>query len=135
VGDPLAVPAILSALAEAGDREIRMSAAASAALLGGRRAVPALRAVLEDPRGSPYVLVSACLALGHTADPRAVGPLLEIAEPARVKGTYSDLVRAFAVVALGRIADPRDVPALSRLARDLNFHASVPALEEAVTIL
>ena len=43
--------------------------------------------------------------------------------------------RAMAAVGLGMVADPRELPALSRLAKDYNYRASVPDLDELLYIL
>ena len=43
--------------------------------------------------------------------------------------------RALVAVALGQIADRRDIRVLARLSKDINYRASVPALDEILTIL
>ena len=89
---------------------------------------------IADPRATQHVMGSAVLALGRIGDPAAIDPLLGVAEPGKTRGRYSPLLRGLAVVALGQIAAKRDVRALTRIARDLNVHVPVPALDEAVTI-
>jgi HEAT repeat protein len=134
IGHHSALESILATLTGERDREIRMSCAASAALLGGAQALPALVEVLSDARQSQFVLGSTLLALGRLGDVRAVEPILEIVEPGKRKGRHADLVRSMAVVALGQIGARSDVRVLARISRDVNYHALVPALEEALSI-
>ena len=91
--------------------------------------------VLSDPKASQFVLGSVALALGQIGDHQAIGPLLKILEPQKPNGAYPDLTRALVAVALGQIADQSDIRVLSRLSKDINYRASVPALDEILTIL
>jgi HEAT repeat protein len=135
IGDTKASKAILSALKEREDRDLRVQTAVAAGLLGESDAVTTLVQILDDPKASQFVLGSVALALGQIGDKTAVGPLLKILEPEKANGTYPDLTRALVAVALGQLSDRRDIRVLANISEDINYRASVPALEEILTIL
>ncbi|MHC4469368.1 MAG: HEAT repeat domain-containing protein [Planctomycetota bacterium] len=135
IGDKGSADAILRALSEREDRDLRVDTAVAAGLMGDSRAVKSLVDVLNDPKSSQFVLGSVAMALGRIGDHKAVGPLVAILESGSVNGEYPDLTRALVAVALGQLADRRDVPVLSRISEDVNYRASVPALDEVLTIL
>jgi hypothetical protein len=60
---------------------------------------------------------------------------VKILEPEAYDGVYPDLTRALVAVALGQIADRNEIRVLSRISKDVNYRASVPSLEEILTIL
>jgi hypothetical protein len=91
--------------------------------------------VLRDPKASQFTLGSAALALGRIGGEKSIEPLLAILEPGRIDGMYPDLTRALVVVALGHIASGGRPDPLDRLSSDVNYRASVPALDELLTIL
>jgi HEAT repeat protein len=135
IGAPAAKEAVMTALKEREDRDLRVDTAVAAGLLGDSGAITELVSVLSDPKASQFVLGSVALALGQIGDHQAIGPLLNILEPQKANGAYPDLTRALVAVALGQIADQDDVRVLSRLSKDINYRASVPALDEILTIL
>jgi HEAT repeat protein len=135
INDSAAKDAVMSALREREDRDLRVDTAVAAGLLGDSTAVPTLVNVLNDPRASQFVLGSVALALGQIGDQRAIEPLVKILEPGKVNGAYPDITRALVAVALGQIADQNDIRVLARISKDINYRASVPSLEEILTIL
>jgi HEAT repeat protein len=138
IGDSAACDAILTALEERQDRELRVETAVAAGLLGDSQAVKAIEKLVEilnDKKASQFVLGSVALALGQIGDRRAFDPMLEILKPEKVVGAYPDLTRALVAVALGQISDRSDYRVLYRISKDINYRASVPALEEILTIL
>jgi len=135
IGAPAAKEAVMTALKEREDRDLRVDTAVAAGLLGDSGAITELVGVLSDPKASQFVLGSVALALGQIGDHQAIGPLLNILEPKKPNGAYPDLTRALVAVALGQIADQSDIRVLSNLSKDINYRASVPALDEILTIL
>jgi HEAT repeat protein len=135
IGDNKASDAIISALKEREDRDLRVQTAVAAGLLGEPDAVKILVDILDDPKASQFVLGSVALALGQIGDADAVSPLLKILEPEKGNGTYPDLTRALVAVALGQLSDRRDIRVLSNISEDINYRASVSALDEILTIL
>jgi HEAT repeat protein len=135
IGDGRARPAILATLKEREDRRLRVDTAVAAGLLGTSEAVPNLVDVLNDKKASQFVLGSVALALGQIGDHEAIEPMVAILEPKKTNGTYPDLTRALVTVALGQLADRRDIRVLSNLSKDINYRASVSALDEILTIL
>jgi HEAT repeat protein len=135
IGDNSANPVILKALKEREDRDLRVDTAVAAGLLGSPLAVDELVKVLNDKKASQFVLGSVALALGQIGDSRAIEPMTMILEPGKTNGTYPDLTRALVAVALGQLSDRRDVRVLYRMSKDINYRASVPSLDEILTIL
>jgi HEAT repeat protein len=135
IGDNAARDAILTALEERQDRDLRVETAVAAGLLGDSKAVEKLVEILTDPKASQFVLGSVALALGQIGDRRAFDPMLKILEPEKVGGVYPDLTRALVAVSLGQISDRSDYRVLYRISKDINYRASVPALDEILTIL
>jgi HEAT repeat protein len=135
IGDPKAKEAIMTALQEREDRDLRVDTAVAAGLLGDSAAIEKLVEVLSDPKASQFVLGSVALALGQIGDHNAIDPLIKILEPEKPNGVYPDLTRALVAVALGQIADQSDIRVLSNLSKDINYRASVGALDEILTIL
>lgn len=131
IGAPDAHAPVRAALAEPGDRELRVLASMGAGLLGDPKAVETLVSILRSKDESQYVLGSAALALGRIGDENAVGPLLAVASEPK----YAELTRALAVVALGQIGDRSDVPVLARFAEDIDYRTASPAIGELLTIL
>ena len=135
IGNNKAKSAIVSALKEREDRDLRVDTAVAAGLLADSSAVDELVSVLGDRKVSQFVLGSVALALGQIGDSRAIGPMIKILEPGKTNGTYPDLTRALVAVSLGQLADRREIRVLYRLSKDINYRASVSALDEALTIL
>ena len=135
IGDNAAKDAIISALKEREDRDLRVDTAVGAGLLSDPEAVEVLVNVVSDRKASQFVLGSVALALGQIGDSRAIESLIKILEPDKTNGTYPDLTRALVAVALGQLANRRDIRVLFRLSKDINYRASVSALDEALTIL
>jgi HEAT repeat protein len=135
IGDNAAKPAILEALREREDRDLRVDTAVAAGLLGTSDAVTILVDVLNDKKASQFVLGSVALALGQIGDHNAIAPMKAILEPKTTNGSYPDLTRALVAVALGQLSDRRDIRVLADLSKDINYRASVPALDEILTIL
>ena len=133
--DNSAKEAIMNALREREDRDLRVDTAVAAGLIGDSSAVEELVKILQDPKASQFVLGSVALALGQIGDKRAIEPLVAILEPKATDGEYPDLTRALVAVALGQIADRRDIRVLARISKDINYRASVPALDEVLTVL
>lgn len=106
-------------------------------LLGdGRSGTIDLLTDLATDRGVEKKLRGAALlALGRIGDERAVPDLLRILEPEKASGAFPDPTRALATVALGQIVDDRPITVLFCLTKDVNDRASVPALDELLTIL
>ena len=125
----------LDALSEREDRDLRKDTAIAAGLLGDSSAVEMLVEVLNDPKASQHVLGSVALALGQIGDSRAIKSLTKILEPESANGAYPDVTRALVAVALGQLADRRDIRVLYNLSKDVNYRASVKAMEEVLTIL
>ena len=135
IGNNEAKGAIVSALKEREDRDLRVDTAVAAGLLADSSAVTELVTVLGDRKASQFVLGSVALALGQIGDARAIGPMKKILEPGKTNGTYPDLTRALVAVALGQLSDRREIRVLYRLSKDINYRASVSAMDEALTIL
>ncbi len=135
IGDPAASETVLEVLVERENRDLKSHTAIAAGLLGDPAAVDLLVASLRDRKSSQFVLGSTALALGQIGDHRAIDSMLEIIEPKRVSGNYPDLTRALVIVALGQIADRRVHPLLFRLKRDVNYRATVNAIDEMLSIL
>ncbi len=135
IGDGSAKEAILKALKEREDRDLRVDTAVAAGLLRDSNAVKELVNVLSDPKASQFVLGSVALALGQIGDHQAITPLINILEPAKTNGSYPDLTRALVAVSLGQIANRRDLRVLYHISKDINYRASVSALDELLTIL
>ena len=135
IGDTSSRPLIRKVLAERDDRALRVDSAIAAGLLMDSEAVKVLVDVLNDPKASQFSLGSVALALGQIGDANALEPLLKILEAEHSNGVFPDLTRALVAVALGQMANPRDLRVLSRISTDINYRASVSALEEILTIL
>ena len=90
------------------------------ALEEGTRSAPLL-AALEEGRSSRLQTVAA-LSLGRLGDRRAVGPLLELLEAARLH-RYSDQMTVTVALALGMIGQPRAVGPLTDVLRRSNSRA------------
>jgi len=135
IGSRTARVPVLSALREREDRDLRTATATAAGMLGDPRGAEHLIGVLAHPKSSQFCIGSATLALGPLGDRRAVDPMLAILEAGKTEGMYPDLTRALVVVALGQMADRRPLRVLFRLSRDINYRASVPALDEILCIL
>ena len=126
---------VLNAVKERQDRDLRIETATAAGMLRDSRAAEHLIGVLAHLKSSQFCVGSAALALGPLADRRAVDPMLAILEAGKTEGMYPDLTRALVAVALGQMADRRPLRVLFRLSRDINYRATVPALDEILTIL
>lgn len=135
IGAPRAKDAVMKALEEREDRDLRVDTAVAAGLLGDSNAVAKLCEVVTDAKASQFELGSVALALGQIGDARSIGPLVQILEPEKKDGAYPDLTRALVSVALGQIADSHEIRILSRISRDVNYRASFEALDEILTIL
>jgi len=135
IGDNAARDAILKAIEEREDRDLRVDTAVAAGLLKDSAAVEKLVEILNDPKASQFVLGSVALALGQIGDHTAFGPMLKILEPEKTNGVYPDLTRALVAVALGQISDRSNYRVLYKLSKDINYRASVAALDEILTIL
>jgi HEAT repeat protein len=135
IGDNSAKTVIIKALQERADRDLRVDTAVAAGLLGDSSAVKELVEVVSDPKASQFVLGSVALALGQIGDYQAIKPLVKILEPEKTNGSYPDLTRALVAVALGQIANREDLRVLFRISKDINYRASVSALDEVLTIL
>jgi HEAT repeat protein len=135
IGDGSALDPILAALREREDRDLRIDTAAAASLLGSSNAALTLVDILKDPKASQFVIGSVALGLGQVGDHESIPALIEILEPDAVNGVYPDLTRALVAVALGQISDRREIRVLARISKDINYRASVPALDEILTVL
>ena len=135
LGDRKGKDAILKALEEREDRDLRVDTAVAAGLLGDSDALGRLVKILNDPKASQFVLGSVALAVGQIGTADAIGPLTKILEAEKAKGSYPDMTRALVAVALGQLADRRDLRVLYRITKDFNYRASVPAMDEVVTVL
>lgn len=135
IGDNSAREPIIKALQEREDRDLRVDTAVAAGLIGDSSAVKELVKVLSDPKASQFVLGSVALALGQIGDYQAITPLVKILEPDKTNGSYPDLTRALVAVSLGQIANREDLRVLFRISKDINYRASVSALDEVLTIL
>jgi len=135
IGHRDARTAILKALKEREDRDLRVETAVAAGLLHDSSAVKELVKVLIDPKASQFVLGSVALALGQIGDHQAIAPLLTILQADKANGSYPDLTRALVAVSLGQIANRSNLRVLYRISKDINYRASVSALEELLSIL
>jgi HEAT repeat protein len=131
IRDMAARKAVMAALQEPEDRDLRVDTAVAAGLLGDSQAIPVLAEILQDDKSSLFVQGSVSLALGRIGDHRAVDPLVNLLEDEKGQ----DLNRALAAVALGLLGDRRDLPVLSRLSKDVNYRAQINAMEEVLSIL
>jgi HEAT repeat protein len=132
LGDPDAVPALITAISPPFPEGVNIAAVAALGQLGDARAAAPLVAALADRRSIvPYTATAALLGIGQAAvpplierlddtdpdvagmaaetlgrlgDARAVAPLV-----ARLGDRENDAVRMTAATALGRIGDPRAV--------------------------
>jgi HEAT repeat protein len=143
IGEP-AVQPLITALKDA-DPEMRRQAARTLGMMGDRRAVEPLIAILEDDR----IRGAAADALGCLGDKRAVEPLIAIIGSedrvafrsdcvralgaigdkralvpliSMVKGQRDDLTRGIAAAALGNFHDDDAIDALIGALRDDNGH-------------
>ncbi len=102
IGGPQAFEAIANAIPTFGDPGLRMRAARALAQAGVEAAYAALLALLADP--DERVRAEAALALGRRGDPRAIGPLFNMATNAvraetllaALEGAYTLDARALA---------------------------------------
>jgi HEAT repeat protein len=131
ISDRAALKAIKKALTEKSSRDLRVDTAVAAGLIGDMNTVETLINILKDPRSSLFIQGSVSLALGRIGDRRAIGPLVEMMENDKVQ----DLNRALAAVALGLLGDRNDLPVMGRLSKDVNYRASINAMDEVLTIL
>jgi HEAT repeat protein len=131
IRDTRARDAIKKALAEKEDRDLRVDTAVAAGLLGDTTVIPTLIDILRDDTSSLFIQGSVSLALGRIGDRRAIEPLVEMMESEKVQ----DLNRALAAVALGLLGDRNALPVLSRLSDNVNYRASINAMDEVLTIL
>jgi HEAT repeat protein len=106
MGDPDAVPALISALEDDLQRRTGLWAAVIPALgaLGDPRAVPVLIPALNDRDDHWLGRTMAAEALGRIGDPSAV--------PDLIRASYLADTRSAAVTALAAIGDPRAAPVL-----------------------
>ena len=100
LGDPRAVPVLISALKDKEPR-VRVECIRSLSSLGDKRAVDAFISALNDPNSE--VRFNAAAALGDINDPRAVGPLSSLINDRDLR------VSATAAEALARMQDPRAI--------------------------
>ena len=119
------------ALTEKSSRDLRVDTAVAAGLIGDSNTVVTLIDFLKDPRSSLFIQGSVSLALGRIGDRRAIEPLVQMMENDKVQ----DLNRALAAVALGLLGDRNDLPVMYRLAKNVNYRASINAMDEVLTIL
>ena len=122
--------ALMLALSERADADLRSSAATGLGLLHDAGAVPWLLDELKKAK-SFAVQQQLIMAIGKIGDRKALDPLVNILDDL----SQPSQTRAMAAVGLGMVADPRELPALSRLAKDYNYRASVPDLDELLYIL
>ena len=131
IRDREALKAIKKALTEKSSRDLRVDTAVAAGLIGDSGTVATLIDILKDPRSSLFIQGSVSLALGRIGDRRAIEPLVQMMENEKVQ----DLNRALAAVALGLLGDRNDLPVMCRLSKDVNYRASINAMDEVLTIL
>jgi HEAT repeat protein len=135
LGGERAHGAILESLKKRENRDLRLPLAYAVGIRGDPSDVPHLLPLLDDWKASQFVIGSVALALGRIGGEEALPKLLEILEPEEVNGRYPDLARAMVTIALGRLASPDGRSPLDRLSDDFPYYASVPALDEILTIL
>lgn len=71
------------------------------------------------------------IALARVGDERALPKLVTMLRDKNEK----DLTRALACAGLGIVGDMEWVPSLSRISKDINYRASVDAINEVLSIL
>ncbi len=127
-----AAPVVQKILAENQKKPaLARSAAISLGLMGDRDAIPTLTKVLQNAQVDE-VRSSAALALGQIGDVTAIEPLLAQID---AKPGAPERTRAFATTALGIIGEDATLPVMSRLSRDSNYRAMVPAIQVLMSLL
>ncbi len=122
--------AIKTALKTRKSAALRVSAATGLGLLDDAGVVKFL---IDELKASKSFAVQGQLiqAIGKIGDHKAITPLIEILDNTKKPAQ----TRAMASVGLGMIGDTRDYPVLSRLAKNYNYRASVPDMDELLFIL
>jgi len=105
--------------------ELLKSAAIGLGLLGDKKLVPELTAMLDQAAGlSSQAAISS--ALGFIGDSRSIDPLIAMLEDDQ----KTDLARAFAAVALGIVADKEELPWNSKIGVNINYRANTTTLTD-----
>jgi HEAT repeat protein len=112
------------------------------ALMDDRRAIDLIRDIVRTSERRPTLLVQIAVALGRLGDKHAADQLLgqmttsnqNLAKMSELlhDDSLNDLSRAFAAVALGGVADKEPMPWNSKIARSVNYRASVETLTNQV---
>jgi len=122
--------AIMTALDSRKSAALKVHAATGLGLLDDAGIVKLL---IDQLKGSKSFAVQGQLiqAIGKIGDHTAIIPLIEILDDTKKPAQ----TRAMASVGLGMIGDLRQYPVLSRLAKNYNYRASVPDMDELLFIL
>ena len=121
---------IRAALTSRRSERLGRSTATALGMLHDRKAVPLLLEELGRVR-SQSAKGQAVIALARVGDERALPRLVEMLRDRNEQ----DLTRALACAGLGIVGDLEWVPSLSNISRDINYRASVDAINEVLSIL
>jgi HEAT repeat protein len=127
IGDLQAAPALVEALKDDRSRMLQLTALRSLGQLRYRKAVPEIRAFLDEP--DPRLRRTAAVTLGVLKDNASSTRLLKMA-----RDDESPLVRPAAVEALGLIGDPAMIRSLLPFVNDSNAYLRA-ALAHALSSL
>jgi len=132
-------PALRDALEPIVDRDfVERTAFAAGGLLGRPEVEKMLTASVgrsAEPRFSQFAVGSSSLSLAEIGTAQSIRPLLALIAAGDHATACPELTRAIAIVGLGRMIDPRDERPMTQVISDVNYRATVPALDELLTIL
>ncbi len=164
VGDTQSQNALIEVIRSEGSPDLRGYAAVALGLMKARSATPEIEALLKDNQNKADLARSAAIALGLMGDRNVIAILADVLKKADVDdvrgsaalalGQIGDVTaiaplssliaekpgatersRAFAAVALGIIGEDQPLPVLSRVTRDNNYRAQVPAIKTVLDLL
>ena len=122
--------ALRGLLQERVSEELTIHAATALGLIGDTGALDLLVQALGDVE-SQNAKGQIVIAMSKIGDARAVEPLVDLLEDAKVPAA----TRAAACSGLGVVGDLQWIPSLSKVSRDLNYRALVDLVAEVLTIL
>jgi len=127
---PRVMEALTLALRETSSVDLRIDAATAIGMLRDASALPMLLDMFGRTRAFS-VQAAIVRAIGMIGDASAIAPLAAVLDDTAA----SEQSRALAAAGLGLLGDPGPTPALGRVAKDYNYRASVPDLDELLFTL